>query len=1022
MTEDKTKVKDLATELGVPTKNLLQALRELDIPAKSTSSNIAAEDIDRVKNHLKDSATSEQGDRREVQPGVIVRRRRQSTEDVAAEGEEAPRAERRAPRENHTPTARIVSVPGASEAQDAAPVPSAEPEAPAAPEVSVQEPVKDAAEEKPAPVAEADKADDQKPRQPRDNRQKKRSGLREAAPVAKVISRPQDIAAAKAAEEAAAKAAAEAVAAAAKAAAEAAAAAKKTEEAEKPRKAQPAASARPEGSSAPSLLPPVSEGNRSSSSDGEDDDRRDRRKPRRPQEPATPQVRVISRPDPAAVAAARTQQAAQSDGRDNRNAGRDGQARDGRPGQPRDGRPGQGRDDNRPARTGYQGPRPASGGAPGNFTPGATPGGPLPDRDGQSKKKRNKTARRTVDFQDTANNGRRRSDDMDDVPRRGGRRRPKASRVVSQATQPLKAVKRKIRIEEAIRVADMAHQMGLKSNEIIKVLFNLGIMATINKALDIDTASVVAAEFGYEVEKVGFAEEQYLADHRTEDSPEQLKRRPPVVTIMGHVDHGKTSLLDRIRRTNVAAGEAGGITQHIGAYRVMVNGKPVTFLDTPGHEAFTSMRARGAMVTDIAILVVAADDGIMPQTIESINHAKAAGIPLVVAINKMDVHGANPDRIKQQLTEYGLVPEEWGGETIVCPISAKTGEGVDKLLENLVLLAEILELKANPNRAARGTVIEARMDKGRGPIMTVLVQNGTLHQGDIIIAGTAVGRVRTMTNDKGQRVTKAGPSIPVEIAGMSEVPSAGDKFNAVADERMARELVEERKQQKKDAANAGSKKVSLDDLFSRIQQGEMKDFNIIVKADVQGSAEAVKSSLEKLSNDEVRVQVIHSGVGAINESDVMLAATSNAIIVGFNVRPDAAARDNAARSNVEIRMYRVIYDCINEIEAAMKGMLAPKFQEQIIGHVEIRQTFKVSKVGTVCGGYVTDGKIVRNSKVRVVRDNIVVFEGDLASLRRFKDDVKEVAAGYECGLQVDKYNDVKVGDVIEVYVMEEIKQ
>ena len=480
----------------------MQALRELDIPAKSTSSNIAAEDIDRVKNHLKDSATSEQGDRREVQPGVIVRRRRQSTEDVAAEGEEAPRAERRAPRENHTPAARIVSVPGASEAQAAAPVPSAEPEAPTAPEVSVQEPVKETAEEKTAPVAEADKADDQKPRQPRDNRQKKRSGLREAAPVAKVISRPQDIAAAKAAEEAAAKAAAEAAAAAAKAAAEAAAAAKKTEEAEKPRKAQPAASARPEGSSAPSLLPPVSEGNRSSSSDGEDDDRRDRRKPRRPQEPATPQVRVISRPDPAAVAAARTQQAAQSDGRDNRNAGRDGQARDGRPGQPRDGRPGQGRDDNRPARTGYQGPRPAGGGAPGNFTPGAAPGGPLPDRDGQSKKKRNKTARRTVDFQDTANNGRRRSDDMDDVPRRGGRRRPKASRVVSQATQPLKAVKRKIRIEEAIRVADMAHQMGLKSNEIIKVLFNLGIMATINKALDIDTASVVAAEFGYEVEKV----------------------------------------------------------------------------------------------------------------------------------------------------------------------------------------------------------------------------------------------------------------------------------------------------------------------------------------------------------------------------------------------------------------------------------------------------------------------------------------------------------------------------------------
>ena len=580
----------------------------------------------------------------------------------------------------------------------------------------------------------------------------------------------------------------------------------------------------------------------------------------------------------------------------------------------------------------------------------------------------------------------------------------------------------KVQIPDTISVGELASRMKKTGAEVVRRLVKMGVMASLSDTIDYDTAALVAMELGCKVEhEVIVTVEERLIDDR-EDSEDELVPRAPVVVVMGHVDHGKTSLLDRIRRTNVAAGEAGGITQHIGAYRVMVDGKPVTFLDTPGHEAFTSMRARGAMVTDIAILVVAADDGIMPQTVESINHAKAAGIPLVVAINKMDVHGANPDRIKQQLTEYGLVPEEWGGETIVCPISAKTGEGVDALLENLVLLAEILELKANPNRAARGTVIEARMDKGRGPIMTVLVQNGTLNQGDIIIAGTAVGRVRTMTNDKGQRVTKAGPSIPVEIAGMSEVPSAGDTFNAVADERMARELVEQRKQQKKDAANAGSKKVSLDDLFSRIQQGEMKDFNIIVKADVQGSAEAVKSSLEKLSNEEVRVQVIHSGVGAINESDVMLAATSNAIIVGFNVRPDAAARDNAARSNVEIRMYRVIYDCINEIEAAMKGMLAPKFQEQIIGHVEIRQTFKVSKVGTVCGGYVTDGKIVRNSKVRVVRDNIVVFEGDLASLRRFKDDVKEVAAGYECGLQVDKYNDVKVGDVIEVFVMEEIKQ
>ena len=602
------------------------------------------------------------------------------------------------------------------------------------------------------------------------------------------------------------------------------------------------------------------------------------------------------------------------------------------------------------------------------------------------------------------------------------RRQDEAEKMRKLQLEIAKKAPVKVQIPDEISVGELASRMKKTGAEVVKTLMKNGVMASLSDVIDFDTAAIIAEELGCKVEKeVIVTIEERLID-TAEDKEEDLEPRAPVVVVMGHVDHGKTSLLDRIRRTNVAAGEAGGITQHIGAYRVMVDGKPVTFLDTPGHEAFTSMRARGAMVTDIAILVVAADDGIMPQTVESINHAKAAGVPLVVAINKMDVHGANPDRIKQQLTEYGLVPEEWGGETIVCPISAKTGEGVDNLLENLVLLAEIQELKANPNRAARGTVIEARMDKGRGPIMTVLVQNGTLNQGDIIIAGTAVGRVRTMTNDKGQRVTKAGPSIPVEIAGMSEVPSAGDTFNAVADERMARELVEQRKQQKKDAANAGSKKVSLDDLFSRIQQGEMKDFNIIVKADVQGSAEAVKSSLEKLSNEEVRVQVIHSGVGAINESDVMLAATSNAIIVGFNVRPDAAARDNAARSNVEIRMYRVIYDCINEIEAAMKGMLAPKFQEQIIGHVEIRQTFKVSKVGTVCGGYVTDGKIVRNSKVRVVRDNIVVFEGDLASLRRFKDDVKEVAAGYECGLQVDKYNDVKVGDVIEVFVMEEIKQ
>ena len=576
-----------------------------------------------------------------------------------------------------------------------------------------------------------------------------------------------------------------------------------------------------------------------------------------------------------------------------------------------------------------------------------------------------------------------------------------------------------VEIPDQISVGELASRMKKTASEVVKQLIKAGVFASVSDVIDYDTAALVAMELGCEVKKeVIVTVEERLID-ATPDKDEDLVSRAPVVVVMGHVDHGKTSLLDYIRHANVASGEAGGITQHIGAYTVEINGSPITFLDTPGHEAFTSMRARGAMVTDIAILVVAADDGIMPQTIESINHAKAANIPVVVAINKMDTVGANPDRIKQQLTEYDLVSEEWGGDTIICPISAKTGMGIDNLLENLVILAEVQELKANPNRAASGTVIEARLDKGRGPIMTVLVQNGTLKSGDIIIAGSSVGRVRTMTNDKGQRVTEAGPSTPVEIAGMSEVPSAGDIFNAVKDERMAKELAEERRQQ----AIQGSgerKKVSLDDIFSQIKAGEMKTLNLIVKADVQGSAEAVKSSLEKISNDEVRVKVIHSAVGAITESDVMLAATSDAIIVGFNVRPDNAARDSASRSNVDIRLYRVIYDCINEIEAAMKGMLAPKFREQVIGHAEVRETYKVSKVGTVCGCYCTDGKIQRGCEVRVLRDNIVIHEGNLASLRRFKDDVREVAAGYECGMQVEKFNDIKIGDIIECFVMEQI--
>ena len=580
-----------------------------------------------------------------------------------------------------------------------------------------------------------------------------------------------------------------------------------------------------------------------------------------------------------------------------------------------------------------------------------------------------------------------------------------------------------VEIGDEISVGELASRMKKTGAEVVKCLMKNGIMASMSQIIDFDTAAIIAEEMGCKVEHevVVTIEEKLIDDHQ--DAEEDLIPRAPVVVVMGHVDHGKTSLLDYIRKAHVTAGEAGGITQHIGAYQVKVGGKPVTFLDTPGHEAFTSMRARGAMVTDIAILVVAADDGIKPQTIESINHAKAAEIPIIVAINKMDKPTANPERVKQQLTEHGIVCEDWGGETIVCPISAKTGEGVDNLLEMLALTAEVGELKANPNRAALGTVIEARLDKGRGPVATLLVQNGTLKKGDIIIAGTSVGRVRAMVNDKGQKIESAGPSVPVEITGLSEAPTAGANFNAVADEKLARELVEQRKDEEKAKANAPVTKVSLEDLFSQIQAGEMKNLNLIVKADVQGSVEAVKASLEKLSNDEVRVRVIHGGVGAINESDVMLAATSQAIIVGFNVRPDNAARDNAARNNVDMRMYRVIYDAINEIESAMKGMLAPKFHEVLLGHAEIRQTYKVSGVGTVAGCYVQDGKLQRKDcQVRLVRDGIVVHEGILASLQRFKDSVKEVAAGYECGLSIEKFNDIKEGDIVEAFTMEEIQQ
>ena len=578
----------------------------------------------------------------------------------------------------------------------------------------------------------------------------------------------------------------------------------------------------------------------------------------------------------------------------------------------------------------------------------------------------------------------------------------------------------KVLIPETISVGELALRMKKTAAEVIKQLMKLGVMASISQDIDYDTACLVAMELGAVPEKeVVVTIEEKLFDER-EDNAEELVERAPVVVVMGHVDHGKTSLLDAIRQADVASGEAGGITQHIGAYRVRLNNRDITFLDTPGHAAFTSMRARGAQVTDIAILVVAADDGVMPQTVEAINHAKAAGVPIIVAVNKMDKESADPDRILQQLTEYELVPEEWGGETVVCKISAKKKQGIDNLLEMVLLTADIQELKANPNRLAKGTVIEAKLDRGRGPVATILVQNGTLKNGDIVIAGTAVGRIRAMTDDKGRKLEEAGPSVPVEIIGLAEVPGAGDTFYAVEDERMARTLAEKRRFEEKEELAHAQQKVTLDNLFSHIETGSVKNLNVIVKADVKGSAEAVKSSLEKISNEEVKVQVIHSGVGGVNNSDIMLATASNAIIVGFNVRPEAGVADAAQQAGVDVRLYRIIYDCIEEIEQAMKGMLAPKFKEVIIGHAEVRQTFKVSGVGTIAGCYVTDGKMQRKEKVRIVRDSIVIHEGDLATLRRFKDDAKEVAQGFECGLSIEKFNDIKEGDIIEAFVMEQI--
>ena len=590
------------------------------------------------------------------------------------------------------------------------------------------------------------------------------------------------------------------------------------------------------------------------------------------------------------------------------------------------------------------------------------------------------------------------------------------------APKPKKKEKVKVVIPDEVTVGEFAEKAKLAVTEVIKKLMELGIMASVSQTIDFDTAQLIGEDLNLIVEKEIIVTDEDILFAEEEDKEEDLVERYPIVVVMGHVDHGKTSLLDAIRSSHVTDTEAGGITQHIGAYCVPINDKKITFLDTPGHEAFTAMRARGAQVTDVAVIVVAADDGIMPQTIEAINHAKAAGVSIIIAINKIDKENANVDRVMQELTEYNLIPEEWGGDTVCVKVSAKNRVNIDGLLEMIILVSEMKELRANPKRMARGTVIEAKLDRGRGPVATVLVQTGTLHIGDTIVAGTSVGRVRAMINDGGARVREAGPSVPVEITGLSDVPDGGDLFYAVKDEKMAKSVVEQRKQKIKDEMQKKSSVVTLDDLFSQIKEGEVKDLNIIVKADVMGSVEAVRQSLEKLSNDEVRVRVIHGAVGAVTESDVMLATASNAIIVGFNVRPDGGARAAAEMHKVDMRMYRIIYDAIEEIEAAMKGMLAPTYKETVLGHAEVRSTFRVSGVGTIAGCYVQDGKVQRNASVRVVRDGIVVYEGALASLKRFKDDVKEVAQGYECGIGLERFNDIKEGDIIECWILEEVER
>jgi len=1013
MSDVNVKIKDLATELGVVTKEIYRAARDIDSEHKSTVT-VPEAMVSKLKAHFQGQAAQAK-ERRQLETGVIVRRRR-PTADVPQPvsddtGTSAAAPESGANLDSVATQKPEVAAQQASEVVTSAKatlVPSAPPLASDSVALGVDAPASTPLvadpDAKPEALSGAPQAKAKKAPKPRPE------------PVAaKIISMPKK----EPVEPIQEPAPSAVVAVATEAVAANVVDAESNQD--KASRRQPAASARPEGSSAPSLLPPVQDrGSEFADQDGST--------PPLSYTPATTtQVRVILRPDPAAKPA----QAPRSDARPG--------ARDGRPDtRPNDGRP-------RPASFGGPGgaPRPAGPGGPGGAPRPAGPGGPggpggaprppgaygaqapggfppaggAPFGDGQSKKKRNKNQNRRTDVftQDAGAVSRRRVDSDDDMPRSRGRRRSKRQALPQPATQPIKAIKRKIRIEEAIRLADLAHQMGIKANEIIKVLFNLGIMATINMSLDLDTAGIVATEFGYEVEKAGFFEADHLAE-TVMDAPENLRLRPPVVTIMGHVDHGKTSLLDAIRKTHVTDGEAGGITQHIGAYHVATKRGDIVFLDTPGHEAFTAMRARGAQITDLVVLVVAADDGVMEQTREAANHAKAAGVPILVAVNKMDKEGADPERVLRELSELGLVPEDWGGETVVAKLSAKTRDGLDDFLEVLALQADILELRANPDKPARGHIVEAKLDKGRGPVATVLIQEGTLRQGDSFVCGAFSGRVRAMFNDQGRKVKEAGPSMPVEVQGFAGVPDAGEAFVALVDEKMARRIADGRAIKLRERELSNEARITLETfLASSPDTKEAQVLNLVVKSDVQGSLEAIVDALAKLSTDQVRINVVHGGVGAITESDILLASASDAIIIGFNVRPTTKVKDVADHENVDIRFYSIIYKLVDEIKSAMEGLLAPIIRENVLGQAEVREVFSVPKLGAVAGSHITDGKLVRNAGVRILRDGVVVHTGKIISLRRFKDDVREVQKGYECGVGLENYNDIKVGDVFEAF-------